>query len=114
MVDDYATRVENDYVWVIPKGEDIVGVLVLIVSPERCLLDNVAVSPGCSGRGLGKLLVSFAENKAREMGFGTLVLYTHEKMVENVVIYEKWGYDVFDRIDEKGFQRIYMSKPLAD
>ena len=113
MVDDYEARIRNDHVWVVSRADEIVGVLVLIVSPDRCLLDNVAVRPACSGHGIGRLLVSLAESKAKEMGYGEIVLYTHEKMAENVVIYERWGYSIFDRIEEKGFQRIYMQKFLS-
>ena len=102
MMDDYGARVAKDHAFVMTEFETVVGVLVLISDPDRCLLDNVAVDPDCSGRGLGRQLVSFAEGQAKAMGYGELQLYTHERMTENVAMYEKWGYRTSRRIRGKG------------
>jgi ribosomal protein S18 acetylase RimI-like enzyme len=85
-------------------------VLVLAPTPEGLLLDNIAVLP--SHRGIGKALLQYAESEARRQGFGSLVLYTHEKMTENQAWYSKIGYVEYDRRVEYGFARIYMRKSL--
>ncbi len=112
MLDDYENRIKNDEAYVIRSDDIVVGVLVLIIDEERCLLDNVAVSNQAQGQGLGKKLVAFAEARAAQLGFDAIELYTHELMTENVEIYEKWGYSIVRRITEKGFDRIYMRKFL--
>ena len=113
MVDDYDARIRGDHVWVVRKNGNVAGALVIIATPERCLLDNVAVSPRYAGLGIGKQLVRFAENWARDNGYDDIVLYTHERMTENLGMYQAWGYVEFDRISEKGFDRIYMRKSVA-
>ncbi|MPZ59667.1 MAG: hypothetical protein GEU91_25015 [Rhizobiales bacterium] len=61
---------------------------------------------------MGKALLQYAESEARRQGFGSLYLYTHEKMTENQVLYAKIGYVEYDRRVEYGFPRIYMRKSL--
>ena len=114
MLDDYASRVENDEAYVVRSGGTVIGVLVLIVEAERLLLDNVAVDPGFSGRGLGKALVRFAEERALQLGFDEIELYTHELMTENIEMYQRWGYRITRRVSEKGYDRIYMAKKCRE
>ena len=112
MMDDYVARITDDEAYVVRAGDGLAGVLVLIVEPDRLLLDNVAVDPAYSGQGLGRQLVEFAENRARQLGYHDIELYTHEKMTENIAIYRRWGYRILRRVHEKGFDRIYMGKKL--
>ena len=113
MLDDYTARIRDDHVWGVRQDGGIAGVLVIIATPDRCLLDNVAVDPALSGTGIGKQLVRFAENWARANGYREIVLYTHELMTENLGMYQAWGYEVFDRLTEKGYDRIYMRKSVT-
>lgn len=94
------------------NGDTIVGVLVVIQSGTKLLLDNVAVSPVAQGHGLGKRLVTFAEQRAVELGFSEIELYTHAKMTENQIFYPKLGYNQVRRVFENGFERIYYAKKL--
>ena len=112
MVDDYVARIANDEAYLMRSGNTVVGVLVLIVEPQRLLLDNVAVDPAFAGHGLGRKLVLFAEERARDLGYGEIELYTHELMTENIDMYQRWGYRLLRRIREKGFDRVYMGKKL--
>ena len=112
MTEDYAKVIRERRVTVAESGGGIVGVLVLAVTEEGFLLENVAVVPSHHGRGLGKTLLKFAEAKARREGFGSIYLYTHEKMTENQALYAKIGYVEYDRRVENGLARVYMRKAL--
>jgi len=112
MIDDYEFRVKNNDAFVVKNQDKIVGVLVIIRNEEQCLLDNVAVNPSSKGMGLGRGLVEYAEKFARENHYNQLELYTHEMMTENIVMYEKWGYQEIRRVTEKGFDRVYMRKAV--
>lgn len=112
MLDDYDNRIPNDYAFVVKDSDIIIGILVLIIDEHQCLLDNVAVDPEFSGRGIGKKLIKFAEPTALEMSFSEIELYTHEAMTENIKIYQKLGYHISRWITEKGFNRIYMAKTI--
>lgn len=110
MLEDYARVIEERQVTVAESEGGIAGVLVLALTPEGLLLDNVAVLP--EHRGIGKALLQYAESEARRQGFGSLYLYTHEQMSENRALYSKIGYIEYDRRVEYGFARVYMRKSL--
>jgi GNAT superfamily N-acetyltransferase len=110
MLEDYSKVIAERQVTVAEFSGTVAGVLVLAPTPEGLLLDNVAVLP--SHRGIGKALLQYAESEARRQGFGSLYLYTHEKMTENQALYSKIGYVEYDRRVEYGFARIYMRKSL--
>ena len=112
MIDDYHARVSQNDAFVIKDEDRVIGVLVLILDHQRCLLDNVAVDPQYAGNGLGKKLVEFAERFAKERKYQEIELYTHELMDENIEMYQKWGYRVVRKVSECGFNRIYMAKKL--
>ena len=112
MTQDYAKMIRDGRVTVAESGGKILGVLVLAVTLEGFLLENVAVDPSHRGKGLGRTLIEFAEAQARREGFKSIYLYTHEKMTENQALYSKAGYVAYDRRGEHGFPRIYMRKSL--
>ena len=114
MLDDYAALIADRLVRVLCRDGRICGVLVLIEKDDHLLLDNVAVAPEAQGLGLGRRLVEAAEEVARNLGYATVRLYTHETMAENVALYEHLGFAVTHRATERGFDRIHMSKPIAD
>lgn len=113
MLDDYAALAAEGLVRVLLRGGRICGVLVTIGKDDHLLLDNIAVAPEAQGLGLGRRLVEAAEEVARNLGYATVRLYTHETMVENVGLYEHLGFAVTHRARERGFDRIYMAKTLA-
>jgi ribosomal protein S18 acetylase RimI-like enzyme len=76
------------------------------------LLDNIAVLPDCQGMGFGRTLIGFAEAEARRRGFNEIHLYTHALMTENIALYRRTGFIETQRVTEKGYDRVYMSKRL--
>jgi ribosomal protein S18 acetylase RimI-like enzyme len=65
MTDDYADVVRNHEVTVAQRRGEIVGLIVLGVSTEGFLVDNVAVDPSHQGSGVGRALLEHAEVAAR-------------------------------------------------
>jgi GNAT superfamily N-acetyltransferase len=90
----------------------VVGSLVLDITEEGFLLDVIAVDPGWWGKGVGKLMLEFAEAEAKRQGFESIYLFTHEKMTENQALYKKIGYIEYDRRLEMGLARVFMRKSL--
>jgi len=112
MSDDYHLLVQKGSVWVLVLEEEIVGLLVLLPTPEHLLLDNVAVSPIRQRSGLGRRLICFAEEHARQRGYREIVLYANQAMHENIELYTRLGYEEFWRGAEHGFHRVFMKKRL--
>jgi ribosomal protein S18 acetylase RimI-like enzyme len=114
MLDDYAKRIADAQVWVLDLAGTVVGILVLEESPDGFLLDNIAVAPEHQGEGHGRTLLQFAEHEALRRGWREIRLYTNAAMTENVALYGRIGYVEVARIAEKGFDRVYMAKPLRE
>lgn len=112
MLDDYGRRVDRGQTFVFEHDGAIVGVLVLERQPDALLLENVAVLPAAQGRGFGHALIAYAEQEARRLGYAVLRLYTHVLMTENIRLYRSLGFRETHRIAEKGFQRVYMARPV--
>ncbi|WP_262299942.1 GNAT family N-acetyltransferase [Microvirga sesbaniae] len=113
MSDDYAALIGTRSVHVLVDEGAILGVLVLVPEPDTMLLDNVAVRPDAQGRGYGRMLIVFAERLAAERGSRAVRLYTNEAMSGNIRLYERLGFVETHRAEEKGFRRVYMTKPLV-
>ena len=113
MTDDYQQVIRDHQVTVAEQDAAIAGVIVLRVTEEGFLIDNVAVHPAHRGSGLGRALLDVAETQARRAGFGSIYLYTHEKMIKNLALYSKIGYAEYDRRRQGGFSRVYLRKHLG-
>ena len=112
MLDDYTALIAARHVHVLEENGVVRGLLVLIPETNVMLLDNVAVSPDAQGRGLGRMLLAFAEQAARDAGYARIRLYTNEAMTENIGLYSRTGYIETHRAVEKGLRRVHMSKNL--
>jgi ribosomal protein S18 acetylase RimI-like enzyme len=113
MTEDYAEVIRNRQVTVAERHGAIVGIIVLTVTDEGFLVDNVAVHPDHRGIGLGRALLEFAEAEARRAGFDSLYLFTHHKMTENLALYARIGYVEYDRRSQGAFSLVYMRKHLG-
>ncbi len=112
MLDDYAALIRQRRVHVLQSDGIVKGVLVLIPEENAMLLDNIAVIPAAKGSGLGRKMLMFAEQSARDAGYKSIRLYTHEKMTQNIALYSRIGYVETHRGEEKGLRRVYMTKAL--
>ena len=112
MLEDYAALIRAGEVWVLAEGGEVLGVLVIRPAEDHLFVDNVAVAPGQQGRGLGRELVAFAEEKAAEHGLPEVRLYTNEKMHENLDIYARLGFEETRRGLDGGYRRVFMRKRL--
>jgi ribosomal protein S18 acetylase RimI-like enzyme len=113
MTDDYAEVGRSRRVIVAEREGEILGVVVLGVSDEGFFVDNVAVHPSHQGIGVGRALLEHAENAARDAGFDSIYLYTHERMVENLALYSRIGYVEYDRRPNGGAHIVYLRKNLG-
>jgi GNAT superfamily N-acetyltransferase len=113
LIDDYAERVREADVFVAEDDAGVAGLIVLERCPDHVLIDNVAVDPGRQGTGIGRVLLTQAEDFARGLGLGQVKLYTNVAMAKNQSIYRHLGYQEDGRRIEKEFRRVYFSKRVA-
>jgi ribosomal protein S18 acetylase RimI-like enzyme len=113
MLDDYGKRIQAHEVWVATDGDNVIGAVVLLPKPDYLLLDNIAVDPVFHGRGIGRMLIAFAEREARRRGYTEIRLYTHQKMHENIAMYPRLGYEETGRGEQGGFARVFFRKRMV-
>jgi len=112
MLEDYAALIRAGEVWVLAEGGEVLGVLVMRPADDHLFVDNVAVAPGHQGRGLGRELVAFAEERAEREGLPEVRLYTNEKMHENLAVYARLGFEETERKIDGAYRRVFMRKRL--
>jgi ribosomal protein S18 acetylase RimI-like enzyme len=113
MLASYPALIEHDAVFVLTEGQLVCGVLVLAPQEGYMLLENIAIHPDVQGKGLGRRMMAFAEDRARAAGLSEMRLYTNERMVENLGYYRHLGYEETDRREVDGFHRVFMRKRLT-
>lgn len=113
MVADFRAQIEAERVYVIDFGGDVAGFIVLYRRRDYLHIENVGVFPSRQGLGLGRALLSFAEEEAERRSLQTIELYTNVKMTENLELYPRLGYVEIDRREEDGFSRVFYRKHLG-
>jgi ribosomal protein S18 acetylase RimI-like enzyme len=110
---DYEALVEAGHVFVLAEPE-VIAVLVLEELDGGVLMvENVAVDPGQQGRGIGPMLLDFAEDQARSRDLEEMQLYTHELMASNIELYNRLGWEEFERRESGGFARVFFRKRVT-
>lgn len=112
MDEDYAAAIlRGDALVAVADGE-IVGLATFSTAPPVAKLTTVAVLPERQGEGIGPMLVSAVEARARAAGARRIALYTNAKMTANIALYPRLGYTETGRVSEKGFERVNFEKAL--
>jgi ribosomal protein S18 acetylase RimI-like enzyme len=90
--EDYSDRIKQGNVWVAELEGEPCGVLVLEPAPQYLTIYSIAVLPRRQGAGLGKALLSFAENCALDASLSEIRLYTNPRMKRNLALYRVSGF----------------------
>ncbi|WP_103105171.1 GNAT family N-acetyltransferase [Brevibacillus reuszeri] len=110
LVEEYLQRGDC---FVAAKGEEIVGVYVLIKTrPDTIELVNVAVDEGQQGQGIGKKLVLHAIEEAKASGYKTIEIGTGNSSLDQLALYQKCGFRM-TWIDKDFFIRHY-NEPIYE
>lgn len=112
MTADYAEALRRHRFDLLYVEGTLAALIETIAEADRLLIENVAVSPPCQGRGLGRKLMAHAEKLAASLGFGETRLYTNRLFAENVRLYGKLGYRVDGEEAFEGGIVVHMSKPI--
>lgn len=107
---DHAADVAAGRVYV--AGDPVVGVLVLVPHEDHLFLDSVAVHPDAAGRGVGRRLLAFVDERARSLGLPEIRLYTNAMMWENQRLYPRYGYEMVERRVDGPYDRYHYRKRL--
>ena len=110
---DYDQVLRERHVTLAETEGELAGVLVVAMSEEEFMVENLAVHPAHKGRGLGGALLDRAEALAQANGHTEVRLYTHQKMTENRAIYAHRGYVEYVPADPLSDVVVHLRKKLA-
>lgn len=115
MDEDYYSVVQTSPTFVFKEDGITIGAIMISCDNEAnsVMINNLVVDPAAQGRGLGRVLMNYAESFAISRGISTLKLYTNIKMYENIQLYGKMGFSEDGRKTEDGFERVYFCKKLT-
>ena len=109
---DYAEAVRRHRVDMLYVDGALAGLIEIVAGPDHLLVENLAIAPGCQGRGLGRHLMAHVEALAASEGRAEVRLYTNKLFAENVAFYGRLGYRVYLEEPFKGGVIVHMSKRL--
>lgn len=112
MTANYADAVRQHRFDLIERSGQLAALLETIAAEDHLLIENVAVSPGHQGPGLGRALMAHAERLALSLGHREIRLYTNKLSASNVQLYTRLGYRVEREEAFKGGTTLHMSKPI--
>lgn len=106
---DYLADIQAYPCWVAVSAKSIVGGLFMEFTSDCAMLSNVAVDPLFQGHGLGRGLLTFAEQQAIGRGYSKIQLATHALLQENVALYQHLGWQ---KIHTEG-SRLFFEKSIG-
>ena len=112
MLVNYEAAILAGEAWVLVEGDETSGVLVMRPEQDHLFVETVAVRTDRQGAGLGRMLMEFAEETARDLGLHEIRLYTNEKMTENLPFYRGLGFEETGRSLDDGYRRVFLKKRL--
>lgn len=93
------------------EDDELLGCCMLVEEgPQTVRLRQMAVLNDLQGKGVGKALMSFAENLARDRGYQTITMHARKNAIG---FYEKMGYKVSgEEFEEITIPHYVMEKQL--
>lgn len=107
---DLAAAQQAGQLWV---TADRMALMVCLPKGAAMELDILAVAPEAQGRGLGAAMVAHAEALARGAGLLEVTLYTNAAMIGAQRLYARLGFQLVERRQQDGFDRLFYRKPLS-
>jgi ribosomal protein S18 acetylase RimI-like enzyme len=110
---NYANELGAHQGWLLldPAGQPV-GALLLMTRPDHLLIYSIAVLPEHQGRGYGRRLLALAEHEAQRQGHDLIRLYTNERFVENIDLYQRVGYHITCTEHILNSVAVHMAKAL--
>ena len=93
--DEHAFAREHGARFVVDIDGAVGGFIMVIPLDHAAHIFEAAVLAEYQGRGIGKKLVSVAENYAREQGYKEMTLTTYRDVPWNAPFYARLGYEAF-------------------
>ena len=107
LVKEYISRGQC---FVATHNDEVIGVIVLIrTRPKTIEIVNIAVCEEHQNKGIGKRLLLFAIDKAKEQNIRTIEIGTGNSSLSQLALYQKCGFRITG-VDRDFFIKYYKEK----
>lgn len=110
---DYEAAVREHRFDLLHVAGELAALIETVDEGNQLLIENVAVSPGHQGQGLGRRRLAHAEGLAVAQGYARIRLYTNQRFEENIALYRRLGYRIDREEPVSAGVVTHMSKDLA-
>jgi ribosomal protein S18 acetylase RimI-like enzyme len=100
------------YVAELDKGETLGVIVLLPIKENRAEIKNLAVAEYAQGKGIGKSLITYGIQVARDEGFEVIEIGTGNSSINQLALYQKAGFRITG-ID-KDFFLINYPEPIFE
>jgi GNAT superfamily N-acetyltransferase len=111
-----AAKAEAEIAYAAMVGNMLLGCIFLRPERECLYVGKLAIAPEAQGCGIGRQLLTLAEDTARRLELPALRLETRIELTENHAVFARWGFEKTAENAHPGFTRttsIEMRKQLA-
>ena len=92
MINRYISQAQ---VFIATLNQQRIGVYVLLPLPgNKAEIKNIAVAEAFQGKGIGKFLLEDAAQKAKALGFHTLLIGTGNSSITQLYLYQRCGFEI--------------------
>ncbi|MEJ8804376.1 GNAT family N-acetyltransferase [Pontibacter sp. H249] len=105
-IDMVLSYIDQSHTFIAEQNGKVAGVLVLQPQGNEAEIMNVAVEESLQGKGIGKRLVEFAINLAKQQSIHQLIVYTGNSTLPALALYKRCGFKT-ESIDKGYFLRNY-------
>lgn len=112
MTADYEAAVTKHRFDLLCEGAAIRALLETEPRDDSLWIENIAIDPALHGQGIGCGLLDLSQKIADEEGCKHITLCTNAKMVRNISIYKKYGFQIDREEIVSHGTVIYMSMKL--
>jgi GNAT superfamily N-acetyltransferase len=110
MTADYNEAARKHRIDLLHVGGKLTALIEIFPKDGHLLIENVAVSPTCQNRGVGRKLLAHAEQVAAAQGYSVIKLFTNKLFAANVQFYSKAGYSMYREEESRLGITVCMSK----
>ncbi|MEC5145572.1 GNAT family N-acetyltransferase [Chitinophaga sp. 212800010-3] len=99
-------------VYVMEKEKQVIGVYVLVKEGEDTEIRNIAVNQAWQGKGLGKILLQDAAQRARANGSRSLFIGTGNSSIAQLYLYQRQGFEI--SAVRKNYFTLHYDEPIYE
>ncbi|SEW52674.1 GNAT family N-acetyltransferase [Chitinophaga arvensicola] len=81
-------------VYILEQQQQVIAVYVLLKDNDALEIKNIAVNPAYQGKGLGKILLQDATQRARANGVKRLCIATGNSSIAQLYLYQRQGFEI--------------------